>query len=368
VSYLLAFAGFAALIILHEAGHFAAAKAVGMRVERFSLFFGPLLVRVRRGETEYGIGPIPLGGYVKITGMNPEEPLAPEVAHRAYYRQAVWKRVVVILAGPAVNLVLAVVIVWGLLLSSGLPVEQVGVYSLERASPAAGLLRVNDRLVAVDGRSLYRPHGSHAQFVAATEEMHRLLDAHPCRTAPTPGCTAATPMHLRVARGQRVLDLIAYPRYDAANRRMRLGFAFGLHRYLGVGEAGSQSVSTLWRVTVDTVDAVGVRFTNPSDHRLGGVVGAYETTRQAVKFGVSDALWVLAVISLSLAIINLFPFLPLDGGHVFWAVAEKVRGRAIKFATMQRASMVGVVLVIYFALTGLNSDLYHLQHGGFGLR
>ena len=75
-----------------------------MRVERFSLFFGPMLVKFRRGETEYGIGPIPLGGYVKITGMNPHEDIPPEVVHRAYYNQKVWKRVVVILAGPAVNL------------------------------------------------------------------------------------------------------------------------------------------------------------------------------------------------------------------------------------------------------------------------
>src|SRR5947208_7690182 len=73
MSYVYAFLGFAALIILHEAGHFVAAKAVGMRVERFSLFFGPLLVRKRWGETEYGIGPIPLGGYVRITCMNPRE-------------------------------------------------------------------------------------------------------------------------------------------------------------------------------------------------------------------------------------------------------------------------------------------------------
>ncbi len=78
MSWVLAFLGFAALIILHEAGHFAAAKAVGMRVERFSLFFGPLLVKFRRGETEYGIGPIPLGGYVRITGMNPREDIPPE--------------------------------------------------------------------------------------------------------------------------------------------------------------------------------------------------------------------------------------------------------------------------------------------------
>src|SRR5437660_9618214 len=107
------------LIILHEAGHFAAAKAVGMRVERFSLFFGPLLVKVRRGETDYGIGPIPLGGYVKITGMNPQEEVAPEVLDRAYFRQPVWKRVVVILAGPAVNLIIAFLILWILALSQG---------------------------------------------------------------------------------------------------------------------------------------------------------------------------------------------------------------------------------------------------------
>ena len=119
MSYVLAFLGFSALILLHEAGHFAAAKAVGMRVERFSLFFGPMLLKVRRGETEYGIAPIPLGGYVKITGMNPREELAPEVVPRAYYNQPVWKRIFVILAGPAVNLAIAFVIVWALFLSNG---------------------------------------------------------------------------------------------------------------------------------------------------------------------------------------------------------------------------------------------------------
>src|ERR1700731_1729156 len=126
VSYVLAFLGFAALIILHEAGHFVAAKAVGMRVERFSLFFGPMLVKFRRGETVYGIGPIPLGGYVKITGMNPNEEIPEEVAPRAYYRQPVWKRGVVILAGPAMNLLVAFVILTGLVLSKGVVVTSHG--------------------------------------------------------------------------------------------------------------------------------------------------------------------------------------------------------------------------------------------------
>src|SRR5438309_5633292 len=139
MSYLLAFLGFAALIILHEAGHFAAAKAVGMRVERFSLFFGPPLVKTRLGETEYGIGPIPLGGYVKITGMNPNEDIPEEVRPRAYYNQPPWKRIVVILAGPAVNLVIAFGIVWVLLMAHGQTVEtrQLVVAGVQQGSPAA---------------------------------------------------------------------------------------------------------------------------------------------------------------------------------------------------------------------------------------
>src|SRR5437660_1545785 len=142
------------LIILHEFGHFAAAKAVGMRVERFSLFFGPLLVRFRRGETEYGIGPIPLGGYVRITGMNPHEQIPPEVAPRAYYNQPVWKRVVVILAGPAVNLVIAFVLLAAIFWSDGIgrthanrPVWQV---AGQLQSPGSHYLKVGDELIKVD--------------------------------------------------------------------------------------------------------------------------------------------------------------------------------------------------------------------------
>ncbi len=141
MSYVLAFLGFVALIILHEAGHFTAAKAVGMRVERFSLFMGPLLVKFRRGETEYGIGPFPLGGYVRITGMNPHEDIPPEVVPRAYYNQKVWKRIVVILAGPAVNLVIAFVIFWAIALSNGQTVANTTVQTVTANGASAALIR-----------------------------------------------------------------------------------------------------------------------------------------------------------------------------------------------------------------------------------
>ena len=110
MSWFLAFAGFAALVILHELGHFAVAKWVGMRVEKFSLFFPPTLFSRKYGETEYAIGAIPAGGYVKITGMNPDEELGEEVRDRAYHAQPVWKRIAVIAAGPAMNVFLALIL------------------------------------------------------------------------------------------------------------------------------------------------------------------------------------------------------------------------------------------------------------------
>ncbi len=134
MSWVLTILGIAALIILHEAGHFTVAKAVGMRVERFSLFFPPKIVGFRRGETEYMIGAIPAGGFVKITGMSPQEleGLDPEVAAHAYYNQPPWKRIAVILAGPGVNLLIAFLLFWAILFSGSVA----GVGTLENLNPS----------------------------------------------------------------------------------------------------------------------------------------------------------------------------------------------------------------------------------------
>ena len=152
MSWLLAFLGFALLVILHELGHFGAAKAVGMRVEKFSLFFPPTLLKKKVGETEYALGAIPAGGYVKISGMNPDEELPEEVRDRAYHAQPVWKRIVVIAAGPAVNLVLAFVLLFAFFFLIGPQTGSSRVGQLEKGYPAVGVLRPGDRLVAVDGQ------------------------------------------------------------------------------------------------------------------------------------------------------------------------------------------------------------------------
>jgi regulator of sigma E protease len=359
VSYVLAFAGFAALIILHEFGHFLAAKAVGMRVERFMLFFPPILAKVRRGETEYGVGLIPLGGYVKITGMSPNEELPEEVAYRAYHRQAVWKRVVVISAGPAMNLLIAFVIFWGLYGLRGPAVATDKVQQLTTRSAAAGVLRPGDRILAVDG------------VRGGPEVLRRQIGTHRCAGAQTDGCHAKTPAELLIVRGGERRTVTVTPRYSKADGRALVGFAFGVKADpQGPIEAAGSSVSGMWSVSKATVSAITrIFYDSKARKEVSGVVGSYETTRQVInKFGLVDALNILAVISLSLAIVNLFPFLPLDGGHIFWALAEKLRGRAIAFSVMERASVIGFMLVLFLFAVGLSNDIGRLEGQGFGVR
>jgi regulator of sigma E protease len=125
----------------------------------------------------------------------------------------------------------------------------------------------------------------------------------------------------------------------------------------------------MWDVSTATVSALGRLFVSQKARKeVSGVVGSYEVTRQSIAFDSTQALIVLAIISLSLAIVNLFPFLPLDGGHVFWAVAEKVRGRPIPFAVMERAGAIGFVLVIAIFVIGFTNDLGRLRGEGFGVR
>jgi regulator of sigma E protease len=419
VSYVLAVLGFAVLIILHEAGHFTAAKAVGMRVERFSLFFGPLLVKFRRGETEYGVGPIPLGGYVKITGMNPNEELPEEtelrearaeldrepggvsmvtamtagdhiagetlgaprpeliarintlsdqvarIKARSYYNQPVWKRVVVILAGPGVNLVIAFAIMAVLfathgqvVLHNGQPVATKTIGG-QLIAPASSYLKPGDQILAVDGR----------RDLSVTQ-IQQAISSHRCAAAQTDGCRARTPVSITVRRAGRALTFSIYPRYSVATKRMRIGFEFSDKITPPAGPVGAagHSVSQLWSWTTTTLSHIAKIFQSKDRKQLHSVVGVFKVTQEYFAFDATDALALLALISLSLAVINLFPFLPLDGGHVFWALAEKVRRKRISFATMERAGVIGFALIILIFVIGLSNDISTLTGSGFNVR
>ena len=360
MSWFLAFAGFAALVILHELGHFTAAKAVGMRVERFSLFFPPLLARKKIGETEYAIGAVPLGGYVKITGMNPDENLPDEVRTRAYWSQKPWKRIVVIAAGPAVNLVIAIVLLILFFWLIGPNTVTREVTSIQKSYPANGQLQLHDKIIAVDGHARGPKH------------LGELIRTHKCAEhPPVKGCQANTAATLLIERNGKRMIIRVKPIYDPDAKFTRLGFGFndqGPRETQPLGPAISTAANRFWYVTTQTL-ALPARLVNPQQRKqISSTVGAYEVTRQTILQDTANVIPILAIISLSLAIINLFPFLPLDGGHIFWAVVEKIRGRPIPFSVMERSGVVGFALIFMIFLIGLSNDIGRITGNGFQVR
>ena len=356
-SWFLAFAGFAALVVLHEAGHFAAAKAVGMKVERFFLFFPPKLFSIKRGETEYGIGTIPLGGFVKITGMNPDEEVPPEDAHRTYYASPVWKRIVVIAAGPIVNILIAFIIFFGIALT--LNEEPTGgVAEVTEEGAAAGILEPGDEIVAIDG--------VRGDFFDLREQVA----THECEGGmETDGCKAAEPAKLTILRDGEEITRSVTPVYEEDAGRPLLGYLPATREVdVSALDAAGASAEDMWRITSATVGVLVRIFEAEQREQISSVVGSYEVTRQAIEFSATQALFILGVISLSLAIINLFPFLPLDGGHIFWSLVEKLRGRPVSFSVMERASVLGILLVAMLFVIGLSNDIERLSGEGFGLR
>ncbi len=365
MSWFLALAGFAALIILHELGHFAVAKAVGMRVERFALFFPPLLFKVRRGETEYGIGAVPLGGYVKISGMNPLEleAMDPSIRQRAYYLQAPWKRIAVILAGPLVNVVVAFLIFWVLIISGShgaavslnTVVPSTKIALVDRGQAATGILAPGDSIVSVDGVG-----GSLAR-------LSDQIASHACSGKPVGGCLAATPARITVMRAAQQLTFALTPRYDAKLLRMRVGFAFGdAVPSIGPVDAAGISLDRMWSITSQTLTGIVHAIYSPAArHQITSIVGLTTVTHQAFAFDAARAFVLLGFISLALAIVNLLPFLPLDGGHILWSVAEKVRGRRVSVSAMARYSSVGVLLLVFLVFNGISNDISRLTGPGF---
>jgi regulator of sigma E protease len=402
VTWVLTIAGFAALIILHEFGHFIVAKWTGMRVERFFLFFPPKLWSRRRGETEYGIGAIPLGGFVKITGMNPEEleprdpsepvrepgllervesvdqegpgvsqpgePLPPELRERAYYNQPVWKRIVVIAAGPVVNVLIAFLILFGLAFTleeaagSGVQIQQV-----QDDTPAMGKLEPGDRIVSIDGDP-----ASTLGFEDRLERFRDNVNTHQCAGEQADGCVASTPVRLVVDRdGQRV-PVEVTPEYNEAAQRNLLGVVFEPVAVQSAGysvpQAANFAADRIWFITSETVSTVGRIFLPEQREQLSGPVGGSRALNEAIGYDWKDALLVLAVISLSLGIINLFPFLPLDGGHIFWSLVEKVRGQRVPFRVIESASAFGFLLVMALFVIGLSNDINNLGNDALNPR
>jgi regulator of sigma E protease len=366
VSWLYVFLGFCALILLHEAGHFVAAKATGMRVEGFFLFFGPTLWSVKRGETEYGIKSIPIGGYVKINGMNPEEEMPPGHEHRAYHRQKVWKRIVVAAAGPAVNIVLAFVILFAVIKIGGLDdvITKPVVNEVTEGSAAARVLKQGDRIVSVDGHS-YKSLKPEERIKKFGDEIR----SHECVGAPTNGCAATTPAEVKILRDGDKRTLRITPHYSAQEKRMLIGVAWQEDNHW-IPASTEIALSRSWEGMTEVITKTGSKFTHIFESQarkeFHSVVGIGAIGHQAINEGWRRALELLALVSLSLALINLLPILPLDGGHIFWAIVEKLRGgKPVSIQLMERATIIGFALVLMLVAIGLSNDISAITGEGF---
>jgi regulator of sigma E protease len=400
VNIFIAIVGLSILVLVHEAGHFFTARAVGMSPRRFYVGFPPALAKVKRKGIEYGIGAIPLGGYVKIPGMHRPAPsdlstffgqaleeapqlvapldrlkrkleqgdmegarrLLPELGEAlehvdisrmarrsaqkglteladglgadAYWRQRTWRKVLVIFAGPGTNLLFAVFLFatlfvvgsggyrLGFSMESDAPV----VHDVRADHPAAEIgLMPGDRILRING-----------QRVTEVSEVPDLIQQ-----------SKGGPVTL-VVRRKGSAEGIALP---AARPRSE--------PKLSVPRATWESVKLTGVITKE-IGASLSRLVRGNRKEVSSPVGIVEGSSEALAQGMQTYLWVLGLLSLSLALLNLLPFLPLDGGHIVFSLIEGIRGRAVGREVYERASAIGIAVVLLLFFIGLSNDIGNL--------
>jgi regulator of sigma E protease len=399
VNSLIAILGLAFLVLVHEAGHFYTARAVGMVPRKFYVGFPPALAKVRRNGIEYGVGAIPLGGYVKIPGMHRPAPsdvdsyfgrvvqdapqlhgpserlkrllaegdfdaaagalkaleraageselpdparksvkrglteLADGLGRDAYWRQRTWKRILVIAAGPGTNLLFAI-LAFTLLLVFGPGRGTTVVAEVEPNRPAqqAGL-RPGDEVVAVNGK----PVG----YVEMFEEING---------------SKGRPVRLTVERdGERVTLRPVSPFRDS-DERYRVGFRPDFES-VPVHIAVWESLRLTGVITKEIGAVLGRLVRGSGREEISSPIGIVRGSSSALERGFETFFWVLGLISLSLALLNLLPLLPLDGGHIAFSIIEGVRGRSVGREVYERVSVVGIALVLTLFFIGLSNDI-----------
>jgi len=334
-----------AMVMLHELGHFVTAKLSGMKVTEYYLGFGPRLWSVRYGETDYGIKAIPAGGYVKIVGMTNLEEVDPEDEARSYRQKPFHSRLVVALAGSFMHFVIAFVLIWALFAVVGVPgpgtVEIQGLTNWQGVrSPAerAGL-RAGETIVAVDGRhvstldQVASVTGSHAGR-AITLEVREGSRLRVVTLTPVDGRSVRVDGHRLLPRSTKNPGLIGvdltYLPVTSGPLEATGQAAVGLVRTVGesLGALGHVfSPSGLSRYVSELTSARAAAQAARTGNRPESIYGAVRTAVQGAEAGVGDLIVVLVSINVFVGIVNLFPMLPLDGGHVAVAVYERLRSR-----------------------------------------
>ena len=332
------------LIFIHELGHYLAARWRGVHVERFSVGFGRALYSwVDRRGCEWRIGWIPLGGYVKMHGMEQpgegeasQEPLRPE---GAFHAKPLRDRAIIVAAGPIANFLLAIVLFAAILMAVGRPVVTTSVTLVAPGSAAerAGIL-TGDRIVALDGTRITR-----------FEEVQRHI-------RPRAGQEVAVTLD----REGRTLELRAVP--ESRDGNGILGVQAGGAEFERLDPASAVWAGTLQMVDVSgqTLGALWQMITGQrGTEELGGPLRIAELSGQMADAGLRNLVLFIAVLSVNLALINLFPIPVLDGGHLVMYAAEAVRGKPLPPRAVEYGFRAGFALLIGLFVFATWNDLAH---------
>jgi len=335
------------LIFFHELGHFLVARLMGVGVERFSLGFGPKLVGKKIGITEYRISAIPLGGYVKMVGESPDSELDPSDVPISFTHKHVLKRILIVAAGPLFNILLALIIFFGIFQISGLLILKPGIGDVNEGSPAymAGLQK-DDLVVSIDGVD-----------ILSWEDMANAIMASKGKT-----------LAISVRRGDTVLTKNVTPEV----KKFKNIFNEDVDRYvIGITASGeifkkdlnffqafSESINQTYQITALTIKGVIKLFQGTvSPKTLGGPIMIAQMAGQQAKEGVVNLIFFIALISINLAILNFLPIPVLDGGHLLFFFIEAIKGSPVSVKVREISQQAGIFVLILLMIYVFYNDI-----------
>ena len=335
------------LIFFHEFGHFLVARLFVVGVEKFSLGFGPRLIGKKVGITDYRISAIPLGGYVKMVGEEPDAEIAPEDIPISFTHKHVAKRMLIVAAGPVFNILLAVIIFFGIFFTSGTFVLKPSVGSVKQGSPAfAAGLEKGDLITAINESA-----------INSWDEMAEIINA-----------SKGQKIKLAVRRGESTQQFSLAPEQVTTKnifgedvQRYIIGITASGETYskqLNLFQAFSESMIQTYRVTELMVVIIAKLITGDiSTDTLGGPIMIAQMAGDSAKAGIGSLISFIALISVNLAIINLLPIPVLDGGHLLFFSIEAVKGRPVSIKVREIAQQIGLFLLILLMILVFYNDI-----------
>lgn len=342
------------LVFIHELGHFLTARFFKVGVDVFSLGFGPKIFKKIKGRTEYCISAVPLGGYVKMVGEEPGRQLAPEEEAVSFSHKPLYQKSLIVAAGPAFNFFLAIFIFYVLYQFSGLYLSKPVIGEVLDDTPAqhAGLLP-GDVVTMVDGREI-RSFEDISQTVSDSDGQA---------------------MDIGVNREGRNLRLSLVPKKQETTNV----FGESVDRYVigirGTGEVFQQPLNPFQAMALSISDTYGlVKLTilsvgkmvsgRISADNLGGPIMIAQMAGEQAKAGVVNFVWFIALLSVNLGIINLFPIPVLDGGHLVFFGMEAVTGKQVSEKLREKMIQFGAVILVALMVFVFYNDIIRIFNGG----